>query len=169
MDITIEKLRVEDAEAVLYFEKENRAYFEEMVPSRGDDYYNYDNFITRHQQLLNEQSQGLSNFYLIRRTNGEILGRINFVDIDISQNSGHIGYRVGEKHVGHGIAYRALQTLMVNLNREGFTRIFAKTTNNNIASQKVLEKNGFKKLEASADEFVMNGEKLRFVNYIWVI
>lgn len=169
MDITIEKLRLEDAEAVIYFEKENRAYFEKMVPSRGDDYYYYDKFITRHQQLLTEQNQGLSYFYLIRKTNGEILGRINFVDIDNSQNSGHIGYRVGEKHTGQGIAYRALHTLMNNLNREGFTRIFAKTTNNNIASQKVLEKNGFKKLEASADEFVMNGEKLRFVNYIWAI
>ncbi|WP_394176462.1 GNAT family N-acetyltransferase [Guptibacillus hwajinpoensis] len=98
-----------------------------------------------------------------------MLGRINFVEIDNSQNSGHIGYRVGEKHTGQGIAYSALHTLMDNLNREGFITIFAKTTNNNIASQKILEKNGFNKLEASADEFVMNGEKLRFVNYIWAI
>ncbi|NLP52219.1 GNAT family N-acetyltransferase [Bacillus sp. RO1] len=169
MDITVEKLRLEDAEAVIDFEKENRAYFEKMVPSRGDDYYYFDNFITRHHQLLNEQSQGLSYFYLIRKTNGEILGRINFVDIDKTQNSGHIGYRVGEKHTGHGIAYRALHTLMDKLSTDGFKKIFAKTTNNNIASQKVLEKNGFKKIEESAEEFVMNGEKLRFVNYIWAI
>lgn len=167
MDIIIEKLKLEDAEAVIDFEKENRAYFEKMVSSRGDDYYYYDNFITRHQQLLNEQSQGLSYFYLIRKTNGEILGRINFVDVDKSQNSGHIGYRVGEKHTGQGIAYKALHTLMDHLSRDGFTTIFAKTTNNNIASQKVLKKNGFKKLEESTDEFVMNGEKLRFENYIW--
>ncbi|WLR46488.1 GNAT family N-acetyltransferase [Halobacillus litoralis] len=169
MEIRVEELRLEDAEAVLNFEKENRTYFEKMVPSRGDNYYNFDHFMMRHKELLDEQRKKLSYFYLIRRTNGEILGRINLVDIDISQHSGHIGYRVGEKHTGQGVADRALHILMNHLSRGGFTKIFAKTTNNNMASQKVLEKNGFKKGEESDNEFVMNGEKLKFVNYIWAI
>ncbi|MCA0983518.1 GNAT family N-acetyltransferase [Halobacillus yeomjeoni] len=167
MNITVEKLRFEDARAVIDFEKENRAYFERMVPSRGDDYYYFDNFILRHEQLLNEQSKGLSYFYLIRETNGEVLGRVNLIDIDRSQKSGHIGYRVGEKHTGQGVACKALHILIDNLSKDGFTKIFAKTTNNNLASQKVLEKNDFQKLGQSDDDFIMNGEKLSFVHYLW--
>ncbi|MGR9049648.1 GNAT family N-acetyltransferase [Halobacillus faecis] len=167
MKITVEKLRLDDAEAVLNFEKENRSYFEKMVPSRGDHYYNFDHFMMRHKELLDEQRQKSAYFYLIKRTNGEILGRINLVDIDKTQHSGYIGYRVGEKHTGQGVACRALHILMDHLCKDGFTEIFAKTTNHNIGSQKVLEKNGFMKTEESDEEFVMNGENLRFVNYKW--
>ena len=167
MDITVDKLRYEDAKVVFDFEKENRTYFEKMVPSRGDDYYNFDTFMIRHKKLLDEQNQDLSYFYLIRNTNDEILGRINLVDIDRSLNLGHLGYRVGQKHTGQGIAYKALHILIDNLSKDGFEKILAKTTNHNVASQKVLEKNGFKKLEVSDEEFVMNGKKLRFINYIW--
>lgn len=46
-------------------------------------------------------------------------------------------------------------------------QVRAKTTTNNIASQKVLEKNGFDYIETGDEEFEMNGQKLRFVNYTW--
>lgn len=39
MNIVIEKLKVTDIESLYEFEIENRIFFEEMVPSRGDDYY----------------------------------------------------------------------------------------------------------------------------------
>ncbi|KMM37983.1 GNAT family N-acetyltransferase [Guptibacillus hwajinpoensis] len=169
MGISIDKLKYEDAVELFDFENENRTYFEKMVPSRGDDYYNFDTFMIRHENLLDEQNQGLSYFYLIRERNGEILGRINLVNLDRSQSLGHIGYRVGEKHTGQGIAHKAIHILLDNFRKNGYAKILAKTTNNNIASQKMLEKNGFKKLGVSDDEFEMNGETLRFVNYIWAI
>jgi len=50
---------------------------------------------------------------------------------------------------------------------KGIIQIKAKTTTNNIASQKVLEKNGFKYIETSDEEFEMNGQKLKFMHYIW--
>lgn len=40
MDIYIERLQVVDAEGLYKFELENRKFFEEMVPTRGDEYYN---------------------------------------------------------------------------------------------------------------------------------
>lgn len=46
--------------------------------------------------------------------------------------------------------------------------IKAKTTTNNIASQKVLERNGFEQTESNDEEFEMNGQNLKFANYIWV-
>ncbi|WP_281975353.1 GNAT family N-acetyltransferase [Halobacillus litoralis] len=169
MEITIDKIKIDDAQDLFDFESENRAFFERMVPSRGEDYYNFETFMIRHERLLDEQIQDSSYFYLIRGRNGEILGRMNVVDIDRSQNLAHIGYRVGEKHIGQGVAHHALQTTLERLSKEGFTELFAKTTNHNIASQKVLEKNGFKKVEVSEEEFVMNEEIVWFINYRWDI
>lgn len=108
-----------------------------------------------------------SYFYLIKDIEGVILGRMNLVDIDLSQNSAYIGYRVGQKFTGQGIAIKAVRLLLEDVDNLGISKIFAKTTTNNIGSQKVLEKTGFKKRELSDEGFIMNGEHIRFVNYLW--
>ena len=43
----------------------------------------------------------------------------------------------------------------------------AKTTTVNIASQKLLEKNGFIRIRTGDEEFEMNEQKMRFVYYVW--
>lgn len=169
MEITLEKLHNTDAKMLYEFELENRAYFEQMVPSRGEDYYNFETFKLRHEALLDEQMNGQSYYYLIKNKNGVILGRMNIVDIDHSLKLGYIGYRVGGAYTGKGIANRALKMLIGTLNKQGINQILAKTTTNNIASQKVLEKNGFKHISTSDEEFVMNGNSLKFVYYKWTI
>ena len=143
MDIYIEKLQDTDAEGLYKFELDNRAFFEEMVPTRGNDYYNLEVFKKRHEDLLEEQVQGGSYFYLIKDKDNSILGRINVVDIDKSQKTGHLGYRVGQAHTGKNIATKALKLLIETVTDIDIKQIKAKTTTNNIASQKVLEKNGF--------------------------
>lgn len=169
MNIIIDKLKIEDFGKLYEFELENRTYFEEMVPSRGDNYYNNpETFIKMNKTLIDEQNQGLSCFYLIKNTEGTILGRINLVEIDKLQGHGHIGYRVGKAYTGKGIANRALNLLLKKASTElGIGQISAKTTQNNIASQRVLEKNGFQYITTSDEEFKMNGQLLSFVYYIW--
>ncbi|WP_067730765.1 GNAT family N-acetyltransferase [Oceanobacillus damuensis] len=167
MDIIIEKLQDEDLEKLFEFELENRTYFEEMIPSRGDDYYNFETFKQRNKALIDEQDQGLSYFYLIKNKEGLVLGRINLVDIEKSKGLGHIGYRVGKAYTGKGIANRALNLLLKNTTQLGIRQISAKTTTNNLASQKVLEKNGFRYLASANEEFKMNGQLLSFVYYAW--
>ena len=44
MDISIKKLEETDFEKLFEFELENRVYFEEIVPGRGEDYYHFDIF-----------------------------------------------------------------------------------------------------------------------------
>lgn len=167
MDIIIEELHEEDAEKLFEFELDNRVFFEKMVPSRGDDYYNFETFKNRHAALLDEQEEGLSYFYLIKNKNGSILGRMNLVDIDKLQNSGEIGYRVGQAYTGKGIAYTALKLLLETVSKQGIKQVSAKTTTQNIASQKVLEKNDFKKLVTCDEEVVMDGQIVKFVYYTW--
>ncbi|WP_251668484.1 GNAT family N-acetyltransferase, partial [Sporosarcina sp. NCCP-2331] len=167
MDISIEKLKSTDQKNLYAFELENRAFFEEMVLSRGNDYYKPEIFRSRHRALLAEQSEGISYFYLIKDQEGTILGRINLVDINKNSKTGHLGYRVGQQHTGKGIAKTALQLLLEKVSELGIKQILAKTTSNNTASQKVLKKNGFTQMEDSNDEFEMNGLKLKFVSYSW--
>ncbi|MCF6409666.1 GNAT family N-acetyltransferase [Pseudalkalibacillus salsuginis] len=167
MDILIEKLNGTDAKALYKFELENRAFFEKMVPTRGDDYYKPGIFRIRHESLLKEQAEGISYFYLIKDENGSILGRINLIDIDETQKFGYLGYRVGQHHTGKGVAKKALKLLLETAIEQGIKHIKAKTTTNNIASQKVLEGNGFKQTASNDEEFEMNGQNLKFTNYIW--
>lgn len=167
MNILIEKIKDTDAKSLHKFEIENRIFFEEMVPTRGDDYYKPEVFNLRHESLLNEQVNGISFFYLIKDENDSILGRINLVDIDASDKIGYLGYRVGQNHTGKGIAKIALKLLLETIGELDIKEIRAKTTTNNIASQKVLEQNGFGRKKTSDEEFEMNGQMVKFVNYTW--
>ena len=169
MDVYIEKLQARDAEGLYKFELENRSFFEGMVPTRGDDYYNPEFFRKRHEALLKEQVEGDAYFYLIKDKDSSIIGRINLVDIDESKKNGYLGYRVGQAHTGKSIATKALKLLLETVIDKDIKRIKAKTTTNNIASQKVLEKNGFERIAIDNEEFEMNGQKLNFVYYILTI
>ena len=167
MKITLNELAYHEMENLYAFELENRAYFEKMVPSRGEDYYDFTIFKEKNIMLLDEQAQKLSFFYLIKNELGQIVGRLNLTDIDKEQQLGHIGYRVGEKHIGQGIANMALQLLLANVGNQDIRQIAAKTTTNNIASQKILEKNGFTYTGTSSVEFIMHGQNVKFVYYRW--
>lgn len=167
MDIFIEKLQDADAEDLYKFELENRSFFEEMVPTRGDDYYKPEIFKIRHESLLEEQAKGISCFYLIKDEDGSILGRINVVDMDESRETAHLGYRIGQLHTGKGVAKKALKLVLETVIEQGIKQVLAKTTTNNIASQKVLERNGFTHIETSDEEFEMNKQKVKFVTYLW--
>lgn len=164
MEISINSLQERDAEELFEFEKNNRLFFEQMVPSRGEDYFNLETFKIIHKELLTEQQENESKFYLIRDNADKIIGRINLVDIDTTNDIAEVGYRVGQEYGGKGIGARALKLLLET--EISVTKIKAKTTINNIASQRVLEKNGFKQVSTSDDEFEMNGKKLQFINYI---
>ncbi|MEK3975113.1 GNAT family N-acetyltransferase [Psychrobacillus sp. FSL K6-1267] len=164
MNISIEMLSLDDLTDLYLFEQKNRVYFEQMVPSRGEEYYLPEIFNSRNKTLLEEQARGESYIYLIKQDNA-IIGRINLVDIDKKQKRGELGYRIGEVNTGKGIASLALQMLLQTISWEEINQVDAKTTTNNIPSQKVLEKNGFQKISSHKEFYYMNGEKIEFISY----
>ncbi|XKE94543.1 GNAT family N-acetyltransferase [Metaplanococcus flavidus] len=166
MEISLGLLQENDAEELFEFEKVNRIFFEKMVPGRGDDYYQWSTFLRRHRELLEEQERGGCRFYLIKDPDGNIAGRINLVDIDAAAGTVEVGFRLGENYGGKGLGSKAL-TLLLSTETD-LRQIHAKTTTVNKSSQRVLEKNGFIHMGISGDEFEMNGEKMRFVRYLWV-
>ncbi|MFH9267713.1 GNAT family N-acetyltransferase [Streptomyces sp. NPDC017546] len=140
---SISRLRPDHAEALLAFERENRAYFAASIPDRGDDYFAA--FAERHRALLAEQEAGLHHFHLIE-DDGGILGRINL--LGVRERSAELGYRIAEKAAGRGLATWAVQQVCVLAVREyGLTALRAETTLDNTGSRAVLARSGFEPLE----------------------
>jgi [ribosomal protein S5]-alanine N-acetyltransferase len=158
MNIKLEILQNKDAEPLFQFETENRAFFETMVPSRGDNYYLFEQFLKIMEELLCEQADRKSLFYLIKDESSKIIGRINLVDVDWNNKAGEIGYRIGEPFLKMGLATKALKLMLEEAEKMNIRTIYAKTTHNNIGSQKVLENNGFLR--------EMKTEDTEFVHYI---
>ncbi|WP_100065024.1 GNAT family N-acetyltransferase [Miniphocaeibacter massiliensis] len=165
MDIKIEKLKLEDAKKLFEFEIYNKEYFEKFVPSRSNDYFNYDSFLEILNTLLIEQQNAISFFYLIKDMNDNILGRINLTDINYSEKSVDLGYRIGKDYIGRGIASKALNFIINAIDTNTIEIINSKTTTNNIGSQKVMLKNNFKFLYEDKNEFIFNEIREKFVYY----
>ncbi|PDY84308.1 GNAT family N-acetyltransferase [Bacillus cereus] len=168
MEIYIEQLKKQDAEDLFTFELTNKSFFETMVPTRGSQYFNFEYFQKLLDDLLIEQADGDSYFYLIRNEENEIVGRINLVDIDTENRSSSLGYRVGEKFTKKGVATAAVKLVLDVAKNNEINEVLAKTTTNNLASQIVLEKSGFSyQNKADTNSVELNGEHVKFVHYIW--
>ncbi|MGN7313107.1 GNAT family N-acetyltransferase [Alkalicoccobacillus gibsonii] len=152
--VLITLLKEEDKAALYQFEVENRDYFEKMVPGRGDDYYHYETFCKSHRALLQEQAEQRSYFYLVKDGAGDIIGRVNLVDVD-DDGVGGVGYRMASSVAGRGLATLAMKLLIDEAKILPNVRALeAKTTTNHIASQKVLERNGFIRMGVSEETYV---------------
>jgi [ribosomal protein S5]-alanine N-acetyltransferase len=80
---------------------------------------------------------------------------------DIQRKNAELGYWLAEKHWNKGIVTNAVKEMIeYGFSKFDINRIFARPFGNNIASQKVLEKAGFR-LEARIEKgFYKNGEYL---------
>lgn len=164
--IRLELLSENDAQALFDFEHINRDYFERMVPSRGDHYYNYPSFMETLLALLDEQREGKSCFYLIKNKEGQILGRINVVDR--TKDSAELGYRIGADFAGQGVGSQALALLLEQIaDKQGISTLHAKTPHTNIASQKILLKNGFTYTKTEKASVHLHNSVLDFLHYEW--
>ncbi|MFE7774908.1 GNAT family N-acetyltransferase [Streptomyces sp. NPDC057445] len=136
----LQRLRLDHAPALLAFEQENRAYFAASVPDRGDDYFAH--FDARHNDLLTEQAAGLHFFHVLVGGEGEIVGRVNL--IDVADGSAELGYRIAQKATHQGLATRAVREVCALATADyALTRLRAVTTLDNIGSQTVLTRTGF--------------------------
>jgi [ribosomal protein S5]-alanine N-acetyltransferase len=136
----LQRLRPDHAPAVLAFEQTNRAYFAESISDRGDEFY--EQFAERHRALLAEQETGACVFHVLVDEDDKVVGRFNLYDL--VDGAAEIGYRVAQRVAGRGVATSALQELCrIARDQYGLRTLTAATSNENIASQRVLTKAGF--------------------------
>lgn len=144
--VTLEPLRAEQADALLAFERENRAYFARTVPDRGDAFFTTTGFAARLQALLDEQHARVCRFHVVLGEDGELIGRVNLMDL--VDGSAELGYRVGEQAAGRGVATAAVaQVCRLAATDYGLTSLTAVTTLDNPASMRVLTRSGFTQVE----------------------
>ncbi|MFJ4861494.1 GNAT family N-acetyltransferase [Streptomyces sp. NPDC088748] len=136
----IQLLRFDHAPALLAFERENRAYFAASVPDRGDRYFA--DFEQRHAALMAEQATGACFFHVLEDGAGEVLGRVNLVDV--ADGAAELGYRIAEKAAGRGLATAAVREARgLAVAQYGLTALRAVTTLDNPGSRAVLARTGF--------------------------
>lgn len=160
MSIRIIPINEKDGQDLLKFEVDNRRFFEESCISRGDEYYEEDNFKEILKQLIKEQEEGVHYMYLIKDNNDEIVGRINLVDIIKGyMNKAELGYRISKKHTGRGYGKKAVELILGEAyNIHKLHRIEAGTSIENLASQKILEGSGFRKVGIYNKYIYVNGK-----------
>lgn len=136
----LQRLRADHAPAVLTFEVANRAYFAAFISDRGDAYF--EQFTERHVALLAEQEAGSAAFYVLVDEDGAVLGRFNLACM--AHGTAELGYRVAQHVAGRGVATAAVRDLCrLAVSELGLGTLRAATTDENVASQKVLRRTGF--------------------------
>ncbi|GAA2406885.1 GNAT family N-acetyltransferase [Streptomyces coeruleofuscus] len=144
--LTLEPLRADHADALLAFERENRAYFARSIPDRGDAYFTAAGFAERHRALLAEQHARVCRFHVVLDEEGNLIGRVNL--IDVTDGRAELGYRVGERAAGRGVATAAVaQVCRLAATDYGLMSLTAVTTLDNPASMTVLARSGFARVE----------------------
>ena len=147
----LQLVRLDHAPALLAFERENRAYFAVSIPDRGNDFFA--EFDMRHAQLLAGQAAGTDYFHLLVTEGGEVVGRVNLTKV--ADESAELGYRIAQKAAGQGLATAAVcKVRELAATEYGLSRLRARVTQDNPASRKVLEHNGF----VAVGELTLNGK-----------
>ncbi|MFI2202615.1 GNAT family N-acetyltransferase [Streptomyces sp. NPDC020192] len=136
----LQPLRPDHAPALLAFEQENRAYFAASVPDRGDEYFaRFDEML---RARLAEQETGTCFFHVVTGADGDVLGRVNLVDV--ADGGADLGYRIAERAAGRGLATWAVREVAaLAAERYGLTVLRAAARIDNAASRAVLARTGF--------------------------
>jgi ribosomal-protein-alanine N-acetyltransferase len=147
-----------DLPALLEFERQNRAYFEQWVPPRPEWFFKEPARYNAHMvTLLKEQQSGGFRMYVLTDRRNQILGRVN---LTISSRPS-LGYRIDQTHTSKGLATLAVQqicTLAKSTLR--LADISAQAAQNNMASQQVLLNNGFERSLSATQKVELNGQPI---------
>ncbi len=136
----LQRLRPDHESALLDFELANRVYFAQSISDRGDEFF--EEFAERHRDLLADQGAGVGAFYVLVDDDEAVLGRFNLYDF--SDGAAEVGYRVAQRVSGRGVATTALRDLCGIARKDfGMWTLKAMTSDENVASRRVLEKCGF--------------------------
>ena len=147
----LQLLRLDHAPALLAFERENRAYFAASVPDRGDEFFA--EFDMRYAQLLAWQAAGTDYFHLLVAEGSEVVRRVNLTEV--ADGTAELGYRIAQKAAGQGLATAAVcKVRELAATEYRLSRLRARVTQDNPASRKVLEHNGF----VAVGELTLNGK-----------
>lgn len=139
--MNIRTLQADDADRLLAFELENRAWFEQHVEARGAAFYTAAAMAAHIASYMLDYAAGVLHPCVLVDDDGAIIGRANLRRIDKAAGSGEVGYRIAHSHARKGLASGALQHLQQQAReRYGLRMLNAWIAEENLGSRRVMEK-----------------------------
>jgi ribosomal-protein-alanine N-acetyltransferase len=157
-ELSIRPVVVADADALLRFELEHRAYFERWVNARDPAFYSPQG--VAQAIAAAEAARGADQaFQYLVIEDERIVGRVNLTAVRRTHfQSADLGYRIGEHDGGRGIASRAVALCLEQaFGSLGLLRVEAVARPENRGSVRVLERNGFVRFGHSRRSFQLGG------------
>ncbi|MFP7472270.1 GNAT family protein [Niallia taxi] len=158
--IHIRRFSLEDAESLLTYQNENKAFFERFSMERDQHYYS----LLRQQQLIADWEQKWKadthyQFGIFENENQRLVGTISlFQVVRGSLQSAFIGYFIDYAHNGKGYGTEGVKLVVeYSFTRLKLHRIEAGVMPHNIGSIRVLEKAGFHKEGIARKNVKING------------
>jgi ribosomal-protein-alanine N-acetyltransferase len=135
---------LDDAEALLEFELENRIYFEGWINAREPDYYHLGS-VQHAIEMAQSDASADKAYQFLAKYNGVIVGRVNLTNVCRPYyNKATLGYRIGERFGGNGYATKAVEQILEKARIElDLWRIEATIRLDNHGSARVLLNNSF--------------------------
>jgi [ribosomal protein S5]-alanine N-acetyltransferase len=142
----IRGLTLEDAEPLVDLLRTNREFLAPWQPIQDPELFTLPGHRTAIEKLLGEQRRGLTVAHVILDKD-RIIGRITLSNLVRGAfQSCNLGYWISQADNGRGHASAAVaQVAELAFSRLDLHRIEAGTLPHNIASQRVLERNGFER------------------------
>ncbi|MFT4185789.1 MAG: GNAT family protein [Micrococcaceae bacterium] len=142
--ISLEIINLAHAEELLKLHIQNRKFLEPWEPKKSNEFYTLKGHKETITKSLNQYNAGTDIPFVVLR-NQKIVGTMNINGIVKGAfESCNIGYWISEEYLRKGIATKAVKLVKdIAFKELKLHRIQAGTLPNNLASQKVLIKNGF--------------------------
>lgn len=107
-----------------------------------------------------------AQFGIEDKNNGKIIGMIGLMHLDFKFKKAEVGYWLGKKYWGQGLAKEALLLILEYAFKDlKLNRVYAKVYSRNIPSQKLLEKYNFKLEGRLREDGLFKNKKDDFLIY----
>ncbi len=138
-------LRLDDAEELTGLLQQNRQFMAPWDPLREDSYFTVAKQKDLAEAALEAYATGNRVPLVILNLEGELAGCLNINGIVRGAlESAALGYWVGDRHNGNGLATAAVaEAVEIATTELGLHRLQAETLSHNVRSRRVLEKNDF--------------------------
>jgi ribosomal-protein-alanine N-acetyltransferase len=142
---TCRLITLDDAPALAELVRANREFLAPWEPLHNETYFTAPGQRASIGTALDEHEHGRGLPCVILDPGGSVVGRVNLNNIVRGAfQSASLGYWIAEPAGGRGITTTAVRDIVrVAFTELGLHRIQADTLEHNVASQRVLERNGF--------------------------
>jgi ribosomal-protein-alanine N-acetyltransferase len=145
-----------DAAEIAALYRANREFLAPYEPARPDDFYT----AKGQRRRLEEAVEGGEGWRFAILDGDTIAGRINLTDVIRGPlQCANVGYFVDQRRNGRSLATTAVANVVeFAFGEVGLHRVEAGTLPDNLASQRVLEKNGFERFGFARKLLLLGGE-----------